>query len=487
MKLNSFRLKIALLSALVSGGLLLVAGAVLWERTYQVELARIDRELRNLGTPHLERVVGGDHWVRFENALRFVAGSNAAPTFILWVRIDDRVVYQSPHWPTEMPAESFPVLTAYETPEGPKPGQPLPPPPRRGEEISPRNPALPRKAPQFVTRRAVGKNWRIGVMGNPYVTLILGTDINEFNVGMAQLRRAYFATLPAALLLVAAGAWFIASRALRPVTSLTQTAERITARGLDQRIPAFAHDQEFNRLVTVFNEMMDRLEKSFQQAVRFSADASHELKTPLALLQVELEQALENAPSGSPQQVVYSSLLDDIHRLKATVDKLLLLSLADGGRLRLDLQPLNLSEQVANVLEDAEILAGGLILEQEIAEDVQVVADLDLLRQVLQNLLSNAIKYNRPGGRIRFELALEANRVVLRMGNTGPGIPDADRARVFERFFRVDRSRSHRVDGVGLGLNLSREIIRAHGGEIRLLPSEVDWTCFEIEWPKPPV
>ena len=136
------------------------------------------------------------------------------------------------------------------------------------------------------------------------------------------------------LLLAGLSAWFVAQRALRPIAALTRTAERVTARGLDQRIPAMPRDQEFNRLIIVFNEMLDRLEKSFQQATRFSADASHELKTPLARLQVELEQALESAPASSPQQEVYSSMLDEISRLKAMVQKLLLLSLADAGQLK---------------------------------------------------------------------------------------------------------------------------------------------------------
>jgi len=232
-------------------------------------------------------------------------------------------------------------------------------------------------------------------MGNPYVTLILAADMGEFNDRMAALRNTYLAALLLVLVLVAGGAWVVARRALRPVTALTQTAERITAHGLDQRIPAMTHEQEFNRLITVFNEMMARLEKSFQQATRFSADASHELKTPLARLQVELEQAMENAPAASPQQEIFGSLLDEVCRLKAIVQKLLLLSLADAGQLKLELKPVNLTRLLENVIEDCHAQAPHLTVEKTLAPDIQVNADPDLLEQAMQNLANNAAR-SRP-------------------------------------------------------------------------------------------
>jgi two-component system, OmpR family, heavy metal sensor histidine kinase CusS len=482
-KTRSFRLEIALLSAVVSGGLLLLAGATLWEWTYRIELERIDREIRNLGTPQLERVVGGDHWVRFESALRFVAGTEAPPTYILFVKIEDKVVHQSEHWPKEISPDEFPSLIAYETPEGPKPGEPPPPPPRRGEQISPQNPALPRKAPQFFTRQAEGRTWRIGVMGNPYMTLILGTDVNDFNAGMAQLRRAYFVTLPAALLLVAAGGWFVAGRALRPVRALTRTAEGITARGLDQRITVRGHETEFGRLIAVFNQMMDRLENSFHQAYRFSADASHELKTPLTILQGELEQALQAAEPGSDSQRTYSRLFDEIVHLRTIVDKLLLLSQADAGRLPLRSERLDLSRVLADILEDIHALGPELTVESEIEPNVFVQADADLIQRVLQNLAANAAKFNRDCGRVRLQLRREGESAVLHIANTGPVIPPEERERIFERFYRTAQARESQTGGVGLGLSFAREIVRAHDGDITLAPQCDDLTEFVVRLP----
>jgi two-component system heavy metal sensor histidine kinase CusS len=283
------------------------------------------------------------------------------------------------------------------------------------------------------------------------------------------------------LLLAGLSAWFLAQRALRPVAALARTAERVTARGLDQRIPAMPRDQEFNRLILVFNEMLDRLEKSFRQATRFSADASHELKTPLARLQVELEEALERAPAGSHQQEVYTSLLEEISRLKAIVQKLLLLSLADAGRFQLHGQPVNLTRMMENVIEDCQAQAPDLRVERNLAPDVQVTADADLLEQALHNLASNAVKYNQPMGHISFELAEDGDRALVRVANTGPGIPPADCDRVFERFYRADKSRGSGVEGVGLGLNLCREIFRAHAGDLELESPGKPLTVF-VAW-----
>ena len=483
MNLNSFRLKIALLSGLITGLLLIGSGFGLWRISYQLNLDHMDREIRNLGQANLDRVQGGEHWTRLEAALKFVAGNRASSGYVLWVKNYDQVVYQSPDWPAGLAPESFRELKSYEGPNVPMPGQALPPPPRRGEQISPQNPALPLKSPEFFTRDAGGKTWRIAVMGNPYVTLILAADMGEFKYRMVILRNTYLVALAAVLLLVAGSAWLMAKRALRPVAMLTHTVEQVTARGLDQRIPTMTHEQEFSRLVTVFNEMLARLETSFQQATRFSADASHELKTPLARLQMELEQALENAPPDSPQQEIYSSLLEEISRLKAIVQKLLLLSLADVGHLQLQLQPVNLTAMLTNVVEDCQAQVSTLNIESQISPDIHVKADPDLLEQALQNLASNAVKYNHDGGLIRFELLAEAGQVLIRVANTGSQIPPGDHDRIFERFYRADPARSGRVEGTGLGLSLAREIIRAHGGDLCLEASEDQITRFTIKLP----
>ena len=305
------------------------------------------------------------------------------------------VVYRSSGWPEGLRPEDLEASSRYE-------GGVVfttPPPPPRKTGLSPSNPALPIREAVFLTLPAQGGSWRVVVSGNPYTKLVLAANLDESEQDLRRLRSRFLATLPFILLGVGLGAWWLATRALRPVAALTRAAEGITAQGLDQRISAPAHDREFLRLVTVFNGMLDRLEQSFHQARRFSADASHELKTPLALLQAELEQALNAAPPGSAQQQLCSSLLDEIHRLKAILEKLLLLSLADSGRLTLERTDTDLAAVATDVLEDCAALDPGLTIERELATGVIVAADRVLLEQALHNLLGNAVKYNRQIGR----------------------------------------------------------------------------------------
>lgn len=219
-------------------------------------------------------------------------------------------------------------------------------------------------------------------------------DIETFDQGMDQLKRSYYLVLPLALVLAVSGAWLIAQRSLRPVNALTRAVEGVTEVGLDQRIEGSGYETEFQRLIRMHNEMMGRLEKAFYQATRFSADASHELKTPLARLQAEIEAALKNAPHESSDQQVYASLLDEIERLKGITEKLLLLSTSDTGKLKLTLESVNLSEMLKNVVEDCEARAEDRAIDATIPEDVFVEADTVLLEQAIQNLATNAFRYS---------------------------------------------------------------------------------------------
>jgi hypothetical protein len=230
--MRSFRLRLALLAGSTTALLLVAAGLFAWRLSTRFNLDRLDHELRNLGAANLERVVGDEHWRRVESALRFVSGADGAPGYALQVETTGREYQVAPLAEGNF-SRGFATPNDY---EGGLRWATPPPPPRQGEPLSPRNPPLPRKEPVFVTVAAGGGAWRVGVMGTPYTTLVLAANIDEFNAGLTRLRRTFLTALPVALLLVGGGAWFLAGRALRPVLALTQAAERVNARGLDQRI-----------------------------------------------------------------------------------------------------------------------------------------------------------------------------------------------------------------------------------------------------------
>ncbi|NUM56973.1 MAG: HAMP domain-containing protein, partial [Candidatus Hydrogenedentes bacterium] len=349
------------------------------------------------------------------------------------------------------------------------PGRPPGPPP---EDVLPVMPIDARTMPSD------GEMWRVGVYRDPEVTFAVAVELTGYMARIAGARVGFLIGLPLALALIAAGSWYLATRAMRPVNELRDAIAEVTSQGLDKRVPDNVASVEFQELSAQFNRMMERLERSFTQAARFSADAAHELKTPLAVLQGEIEQALQSATPET--QVVLGRLLDEVQRLKSITQKLLLLSRADAGQLSIHLEPLDLSAMVRDLVEDVEVLAQGLRVSKQIAGDVTVMGDRDLLRQVLQNLADNAVKYNHEGGNIGFKLDVKNGLARLQIANTGE-IPADKKEKIFERFVRVDDARSRRVDGAGLGLSLAREIARAHGGDLTLEKCDNGIITFKLE------
>jgi two-component system, OmpR family, heavy metal sensor histidine kinase CusS len=249
-----------------------------------------------------------------------------------------------------------------------------------------------------------------------------------------------------------------------------------------------AEPAEFADLIGVLNEMMERLERGFGQARRFTADASHELKTPIALIQSGIEEALVDCRAANGDPAVLMSMAKEVRRLKGILEGLLLLSRADAGELRLVNETVDLSRELGLFCEDVEVLAESREIKTElsIAPGVHVCGDRILLGQAIQNLLSNAIKYNCEGGTLWCSLSVENEFVVLEIANTGSVIPREDVPLVFERFYRVDKARSRAVDGIGLGLNIAWEIVKAHQGSLTLERSDERATVFRAVLPLVP-
>ena len=500
MKLDSFRYKISLLSLLLSGGVLLVFGLFFMSVISRVGFQRIDRELRILVDEQAsKRQYPPGHWKRFDESMQAIyGGAGSKPFAIRVISVRGQEIYTSKNWLAALTDSRLPV------PSAPIPGKadelserPLPPPhsrplnenPDAGSggrfdphplPLPPPPPKIKIRGPVFATFEADKTSWRIIGIGNEELNLYLGMDLSAFFAEIIRFRNAFLVALPVALFLLAFGGWLIAQRALRPVKVIAETAGSMTTRGLNLRIPKGDADREFAGLIDVINGMLDRLEKSFEQAVRFSGDAAHELKTPLTILQGQLEQALQEAPAGSEEQQKYSGLLEEVRRLAVITKKLLLLSQADSGRMRLNLEPLDLSSAIDSLFEDMAILAPGLRLDKAIDAGVRVMADAGLMNQVLQNLFTNAIKYNCKDGWIRVVLHREGEVAKFSISNSGEEIPMEEKERIFERFYRISKSHNREIDGAGLGLSLAREIVLAHKGELFLDYSSNGMTTFTM-------
>ncbi len=356
-------------------------------------------------------------------------------------------------------------------------------PPRReqGRGFRPQMPLV--RDPLLFTVSTGGTDWRFGAFSSPEYTLFIGLSLTGYYAELRGMTQAFAAMTVLGLSLAGLGAWWTSKRAMRPLERVIDTARRLNASDLARRIPLQPDDdQEFAQLIDVLNGMMQRLDDGFQQAVRFTADASHELKTPLAVMLATLDDAVRHAAPGSPEQERFQSLFEEANRLKSITQSLLLLSQADAGRLPTHPETYDLSADLPRLIEDGEILCeqAGLTLEHHMAPGLRVHADRALLRQVFQNLLSNAIKYNRPDGRVKIELAAEDARAVFTISNTGPAIPAEHRQRLFDRFFRSDAAHNRETDGFGLGLNIATELARANDAQLRLVRSDEDDTVFEV-------
>lgn len=481
---SSFRLRLALGAALLAGLALASFASIAWWQLRETRIRALDREFQAQAERELARPWPPEHWPRHEPNLARALGAADARQTLLLVQQRGVEVYRSRHWPETLDPTSWrwpepfahagPALPEHRPPPRPRPR--ADPPPAREPAFFDDDPPPPRPGNHPPTQPAFsvlelhldGQDWRFGLATTPQGQLAIGVELTVLANDLGEMRNALLLAMPLALGLIGLGAWFLSGRALTPLRQLGQTMEQLTAKGLEQRVDPGKMDREFHPLIRIFNEMLERLERSFRQASRFSADAAHELKTPLAILQGQIERAMGQCEAGSPMQAHLSHLLDEVQRLGTISRKLLLLSLADAGQLRLHRTPMDLSQTLTELLEDAQMLAPGLNVEAVIAPGLNIAADAELLRQLLHNLLSNAIKYNLPEGWIRIAASREPGWIILSIANASNDISPVERERLFERFYRADPARNRQVEGVGLGLSLAREIARAHGGELQL-------------------
>jgi two-component system, OmpR family, heavy metal sensor histidine kinase CusS len=293
------------------------------------------------------------------------------------------------------------------------------------------------------------------------------------------------AAVPAALLLAAAGGYWLSRRALAPVDTITATARMIGVENLSQRLEVARTGDELERLSQTLNEMIARLDAAFQKITRFTADASHELRTPLSVMRTTAEVALR-APPGGEQRAALEQIVAEVERTSQLVENLLLIAKADSGAAELNKRSIDFVTAVSEACTEAEVLARvkGLELTTQLpADGVWVHGDRDALRRLFLILIDNAVKYTPAGGSVVVALRVDDATAVGTVHDTGIGIAPDHLPHVFDRFYRADRARSRAAGGAGLGLAIGRWIAEAHGGVISVESTVGQGSRFSVRLP----
>ena len=333
-----------------------------------------------------------------------------------------------------------------------------------------------------VAQRGEYREVSLGGSGNS--RLIVGRTIEKELADLEAFAWQMIGIGAAVLVVGLAGGWWLASRIFRPIAAISAAASAISATNLSTRIEAANVDVELAGLAQVLNAMFERLEASFERQQQFTADASHELRTPLAILRGNAELALSQARTPEEYRETIEACLRAAERMTNLVQGLLTLARADAGNPGVHLHPVGLDKVSADCLTALKPLAD----ERKIALTADLVpatiaGDANSLGQLVANLVTNAIQHNHVGGKVHLRLTTANDAAILTVNDTGPGIPDQARPRIFERFFRVDKARARASGGTGLGLAICKAIAEAHGATIDFDSVENAGATFRVVFP----
>jgi heavy metal sensor kinase len=317
--------------------------------------------------------------------------------------------------------------------------------------------------------------------------LAIGRSIAANQKALRDFTWNYFFLVPIVIVFSGGLGWFMAGRALDPLNSVSETAQRITHSNLDMQISLRNAGDELDRLIEAFNRMMARLRFSFEQMRQFSTDVSHELRTPLTVIRGQLEVAMFTAKTPEQYREAMINALEDVERLSNIVRALLMLSQAEGGQLALQKSDLNFAEMLRNLVEEYQIPAEaeGVRLSAELPDTCRLYADRVQIERLITNLLSNAIKYTPRGGNVELRMWQQGDEVKLAVRDTGVGIAPDHLPHIFDRFYRVPSADPEK--GLGLGLSFVAWIVKAHGGTIDVESELQKGTQFLVSLPAGPV
>lgn len=316
--------------------------------------------------------------------------------------------------------------------------------------------------------------------------VVVATAMDDYERAVDRFELALCFSVPIILIVAALSGYWLSRRALSPVDEITQAARKIGAQDLAQRITVHKSGDELERLANTLNAMLGRLEAAFQRITKFTADASHELRTPVSVMRTSAEIALRKSRSEREYRDALAQILQESERMSQLIEQLLILARSDAGSSVLPMVPTNLAQP----LQSACAHASGLAREKQLSfsthipdQPLWVRGDSTSLERLFLVLLDNAVKYTPDGGRIDVQLSVEDALAVASIRDTGIGVASEDLPHIFERFYRADPARTRDLGGSGLGLAIGTWIAQVHGGEIRVQSEPSRGSCFEVRLP----
>ncbi len=310
---------------------------------------------------------------------------------------------------------------------------------------------------------------RFAVDGRQYV-LLAAESLHSVKADLGVVRHVLFLALPLIVLIAGAGGFLLATKNLAPLRWMAEQARNITDKNLHHRLDIGAANDELMMLADSFNELLSRLDRSFETMRRFVADASHELRTPIAVIRGEADVALDHDRGPAEYRESLAVIQDEARRLTRLIDDLLNLARADAGHVSLRIEEFYVNDLLAECCRSIQTKANAkkIDLECHCPEDVAYRGDQELIRRLVLNLLENAIRYTPEGGRVEVKVEDSASELHIQVADTGIGIPPETATHVFERFYRGDQARSRQNGGFGLGLSIVKWIAESHNGSVEL-------------------
>ncbi|MBN2029978.1 HAMP domain-containing protein [bacterium] len=316
-------------------------------------------------------------------------------------------------------------------------------------------------------------------------TIYVGYELSTIRSVQKRILEVILFIFPFGVILTIVCGYFVTQRSLKDIRTITNTTSNITSKNLSERIPVPSGKDEITQLILTLNSMIDRLEKSFIMVQQFSHDAAHEIRTPLTIIRGEIEELLKDDECSENISTTIESILEEIEYLSSIADKLLLIHSLDTSKIEYHFTDVNLDKIIEEIYEDASVLSieKQLIIKLHKNDPVVIRGNEELLVRLLWNLIDNAIKYTPSKGKVTISLAEKKAKAVVTVTDTGIGIPKAEIPKIFDRFYRVDKSRSRELGGSGLGLAICKWIVELHHGQINVKSKVHQGSQFEVVLP----